>query len=36
MSEVLSSIVNLFPLSVYINDVPEHASLKERLLSRVK
>lgn len=36
MSELLSNIVNVFPLSVYINDVPEHASLKERLLPKIE
>jgi uncharacterized protein (TIGR02466 family) len=36
MSEVMSNIVNLFPLSIYINDVPEHASLKEHLIAKVK
>ena len=36
MSAVLENIVNLFPLSVYINDVAEHASLKERLLPKVR
>lgn len=36
MSDVLKNIVNLFPLSVYIDDVAEHASLKQRLYSKVK
>jgi hypothetical protein len=36
MTDVLNNIVNVFPLSVYIDDVPEHPSLKEHLLSRVK
>lgn len=36
MSELLKNVVNLFPLSVYINDVAEHATLKERLYSKVK
>ena len=36
MSDVLNNIVNLFPLSVYINDVPEHQSLKERFVSKLK
>ena len=36
MSDVLNNIVNLFPLSVYSDDVPEHPALKEHLLSRVK
>ena len=36
MSDVLSNIVNLFPLSVYISDVAEHESLKERFVSKLK
>ena len=36
MSDVLQNIVNLFPLSVYIDDVSDHAALKERLLPRVE
>ncbi len=36
MSEVLSNIVNLFPLSVYIDDVAEHQSLKEHFVSKLK
>lgn len=36
MSDVLNNIVNLFPLSVYISDVAEHASLKERFAAKLK
>lgn len=36
MTDILDNIVNLFPLSVYIADVEEHPSLKERLLPRVE
>ncbi len=36
MSDVLNNIVNLFPLSVYISDVTEHASLKERFAAKLK
>ena len=36
MSDVLSKIVNIFPLSVYIDDVAEHASLKKNLTAKVK
>lgn len=36
MSDVLNNVVNVFPLSVYVSDVTEHASLKEGLLSKVK
>lgn len=36
MSDVLNNIVNLFPLSVYVSDVPEHQSLKEHLVSKIK
>ena len=36
MSEVLKNIVNLFPLSVYISDVAEHLTLKERFSTKIK
>jgi len=36
MNDALKNIVNLFPLSVYINDVAEHQSLKERFVSKIK
>jgi uncharacterized protein (TIGR02466 family) len=36
MSELLQNVVNVFPLSVYVSDVSEHASLKDALLSKVK
>jgi len=36
MSDVLKNIVNVFPLSVYVSDVAEHARLKEDLLAKVK
>lgn len=36
MTDILKHIVNLFPLSIYINDVPEHASLKEIFIPKVK
>ena len=36
MSDVLHNVVNLFPLSVYIDDVAEHAALKESLLAKVE
>jgi hypothetical protein len=36
MSDVLNNIVNLFPLSVYINDAAQHPSLKDGLVPRIK
>lgn len=36
MSEILDKIVNLFPLSVYIDDVAEHAELKTKLLPGIQ
>jgi hypothetical protein len=36
MSDVLNNIVNLFPLSVYINDVAQHPSLKDGLVPGIK
>jgi uncharacterized protein (TIGR02466 family) len=36
MSDILNNVVNLFPLSVYVDDVAEHVSLKESLLAKVK
>lgn len=36
MSDVFKNIVNLFPLSVYISEVAEHAALKDGLVSKVK
>jgi hypothetical protein len=36
MSDVSNNIVNLFPLSVYVSDVAEHHSLKDRLVSKIK
>jgi hypothetical protein len=36
MSDVFKNIVNLFPLSVYISEVAEHAALKDGLVPKVK
>jgi hypothetical protein len=36
MSDELNNIVNLFPLSIYISDVPQHPSLKDGLVPGIK